>query len=494
MGKTLLSLLLSSFVFLSPLSAQDKPVAAVHGRGYKPMSPEKAKALHDAAFKRHGYMMKLLAKNSTPPAVFDCVTNGSVGPVVDQGSCGDCYGVSASDAMTGALILAGWGKNDGSLKISDQYGLDCGAYHGGCGGGDEAQVIDYMKQKGFPAEKYVDSVTGKALSDYGPYSASPHSCKLPSGAKMWKLADWGYVAGDQGSGPASLDEIKAALMKYGQLSIALDAGSFNNYSGGVIKNLGNSIDHAITMVGWDDTKKAVHCRNNWGTGWGEAGYCWISYDAVHQIVEPIWLLAPPANVPPIPPGPTPPGTLPVITSPLTANAALKVPFSYQIVATNSPTVYAATGLPLGFTCSSSGTISGTPTALTPVGTPTPITLLAINSSGVGTAVLNLSVTEIPVPPLNPVDLTLTPDQVASVIKQSGVITVTKDMTLQQLVDKCKAETPSVPEGKKPCGGDCDKFKKLEDEVRDLKRATEAIMKVLLPPEVVTPEKASKPKE
>jgi len=288
----------------------DAPPAPVHHpRGYKPLLAEQAKALHDAAFKRHGYLMAWLAKRATPPAVFDAVTQGWVQPIVDQGQCGDCYGVSASDAVTGSFIKAGWGKNDGSFKLSDQYGLDCGMYEGGCNGGDEAQVIDAYKSKGGPAEHYVDA-SGKAVSDYGPYTANPGSCKLKAGAKLWQVQDWGYVAGDQGQGPASLAAYKAALMQYGQLSIALDASSFDNYNSGVITNLGNSIDHAITCVGWDDTKQALHCRNNWGTSWGEQGYCWISYKAVPQIVEPIWILAPAVTPPPVPPppGPTPPPT------------------------------------------------------------------------------------------------------------------------------------------------------------------------------------------
>ncbi|MER3553743.1 MAG: peptidase C1, partial [Meiothermus sp.] len=38
--------------------------------------------------------------------------------------------------------------------------------------------------------------------------------------------------------------------------------------------------HAMLMVGYDDGKKAFRVKNSWGTGWGEGGYVWFSYDFV----------------------------------------------------------------------------------------------------------------------------------------------------------------------------------------------------------------------
>lgn len=56
-------------------------------------------------------------------------------------------------------------------------------------------------------------------------------------------------------------------------------------------------------------------------------------------------------------------TPPVITSLLSATGVLNVPFNYQITATNSPSSYAATGLPAGINVNpSTGAISGIPTA------------------------------------------------------------------------------------------------------------------------------------
>jgi hypothetical protein len=81
---------------------------------------------------------------------------------------------------------------------------------------------------------------------------------------------------------------------------------------------------------------------------------------------------------------SPPG----ISPNLQASAVAGVAFSYQIVATNSPTSFLVYGLPTGLTASAStGKISGTPTA----GTST-ITLQATNASGTSSiATLTLNV-------------------------------------------------------------------------------------------------------
>jgi subtilase family serine protease len=85
---------------------------------------------------------------------------------------------------------------------------------------------------------------------------------------------------------------------------------------------------------------------------------------------------------------------PVITSATAITTSSGSALSYQIVATNNPTSYTATGLPSGLSVSAtSGLISGT---VTSVGTSN-ISLGAINLDGTGTATLALTV--LPLPPV-----------------------------------------------------------------------------------------------
>jgi hypothetical protein len=47
--------------------------------------------------------------------------------------------------------------------------------------------------------------------------------------------------------------------------------------------LGSGVGHAITIVGWDDSKHAWKVVNSWGTSWGDAGYSWIDYDLLPTV-------------------------------------------------------------------------------------------------------------------------------------------------------------------------------------------------------------------
>ena len=86
-------------------------------------------------------------------------------------------------------------------------------------------------------------------------------------------------------------------------------------------------------------------------------------------------------------------TVPMIRSPLSATATVDQFYVYQIIATDSPTSYDATNLPLGLSRDPVlGFISGTPTE---AGT-SQVTLSATNANGTGTATLTLTVKAAPV--------------------------------------------------------------------------------------------------
>ena len=40
----------------------------------------------------------------------------------------------------------------------------------------------------------------------------------------------------------------------------------------------SNIYHAVSIIGWDDSKQAWLCKNSYGTGWGENGYFFLSYE------------------------------------------------------------------------------------------------------------------------------------------------------------------------------------------------------------------------
>lgn len=295
------------------------PKATKYPRGYKQASPEVTAKLHAEAHARNGHRIKALPKATQ--AAFDCATAPGyvVLPCDDQATCGDCFGVSVADGAASCMAKAGIlpATEDGRLSL--QCGLDCGGFDGGCNGGDEAQVFEYLRTTGLPLQK-----------DYGPYRASPGRCKDLSGMKIYKISNWGYCTPSQESGVANTQDIKNCMIQYGRISVAFDASECDGYNGGTMTGRGRGVDHAVLNDGWDDnhdngdgTKGAWIGQNQWSKLWGITingipGRFWIAYGADSFGYEAIWCSAsstppptPPGPTPPVPPGPVPPPIPPV---------------------------------------------------------------------------------------------------------------------------------------------------------------------------------------
>lgn len=52
----------------------------------------------------------------------------------------------------------------------------------------------------------------------------------------------------------------------------------------------NGSGHAMTVVGYDDTKAAFKVLNSWGDDWGTEGYCWISYGLFPMVVSEAYII------------------------------------------------------------------------------------------------------------------------------------------------------------------------------------------------------------
>ncbi len=184
-------------------------------------------------------------------------------PIKNQGNCGSCWAFSAQATIADVMALHG----KGSLDLSEQFMVACDKESSGCSGGWYHSAFDLVKRAGNVIEK-----------DY-PYKAANSSCpsQLP---KIQKIVAFKELS----TGVAHPDTIKQAIYTYGPVSVAVSAsGDFMNYSSGIYNSgaSGGQINHAVNIVGWDDTVKPGHwiMRNSWGTGWGEKGYMRIAYGA-----------------------------------------------------------------------------------------------------------------------------------------------------------------------------------------------------------------------
>jgi len=203
------------------------------------------------------------------PTTWDWRSHDGVTPVKDQGGCGSCWAFGSIGALESLLAI----KSDTLVDLSDQQLVSCNGLGYGCGGGWWA--FDLL------------ITPGAALETDFPYVAADVACGGPY-TFPFKLSGWAYVDGDDQV--AATDKLKQAIYTYGPAAVAVYVGeAFQAYSSGVfdkdelpgggVLRCGPSSDgnHAVLLVGWDDSKGAWILRNSWGTGWGESGYMYIKY-------------------------------------------------------------------------------------------------------------------------------------------------------------------------------------------------------------------------
>jgi len=184
----------------------------------------------------------------------DWVTSGAVTQPTSQGRCGTCQSFSCIADVEGAWFLSGHPLT----KLSEQQMIDCG-------GGDAYGM------------KWILSNGGVASNAEAPLAN--HSDPNITGCRG--VTDCAAVAPRHGAyinGSTCLtnhDESNIlALLQYGPMSVSINAGPLNGYSGGVINCTGDGIDHAVTLVAFGVNQSTGQqwwtIKNSWGADFGES--------------------------------------------------------------------------------------------------------------------------------------------------------------------------------------------------------------------------------
>jgi C1A family cysteine protease len=181
-----------------------------------------------------------------PNEAFSWVTEGAVGPVKNQGSCGSCWAFSATGVVEGY-----WKLYEGELpNVSEQQLVDCSTSYGnlGCNGGWPASALQYVKDHGLVKN-----------SEY-PYTATDGSCRINQGPYTVESVEESASCG------TLTDDVKQQ-----PTSVAVDASNWSFYRSGVFSNCAKSVNHGVLVVGWDAQGNWI-IKNSWGTSWGQNGY------------------------------------------------------------------------------------------------------------------------------------------------------------------------------------------------------------------------------
>lgn len=202
------------------------------------------------------------ALENPPPTVllnpdprFDWRELGGVTPAKDQGSCGSCWDFAGVGAVESAVLIA----DTVAWDLSEQHIIDCNPYGQGCSGGNPETVYNYHTAHGAQEEACYPY----RATDYWP--CREDTC-------IFILQTQGYI-----DIPNNVDYIKNALLDGPVSSCFYAAGDFR-YN--CTPHRTGGINHAIDIVGWDDTLCTTGgwiCKNSWGAGWGDHGFFYINY-------------------------------------------------------------------------------------------------------------------------------------------------------------------------------------------------------------------------
>ena len=210
---------------------------------------------------------------------FSWLNMNKLSPIKNQGQCGSCWAFTSHGVFEASYLIV----NNKTLDLSEQQIVDCSG-GGSCSGGWYSKVFDYYK------------MTGPADETTYPYRGVDQQCKSTR-QRTTRVAAWGWVTGQQWSAETPVDQMKQALCKYGPIAACVKVTpAFQAYVGGIFDEHAavsgpSDINHAIVIVGWDDSKKAYLMRNSWGTGWGEKGYMWIEYGCNNIGAYAVWMTA-----------------------------------------------------------------------------------------------------------------------------------------------------------------------------------------------------------
>jgi hypothetical protein len=182
--------------------------------------------------------------------------------------------------------MVGTGKYE--MVLSEQKLINCVGKENSCRGGWHGSAFNHLVEYGaaFPWDGADDP--NPILHDY---TGKDGACKGLKINKGFQALTWDYVPYPPDKIPA-VAELKTALLEHGPLVVLVRiTEAFQAYQDGLFNERApGEVNHAVVLIGWDDSKRAWLIQNSWGEEWGakikfglsdtaDGGFMWIAWDS-----------------------------------------------------------------------------------------------------------------------------------------------------------------------------------------------------------------------
>merc|ERR1719352_1848852 len=220
----------------------------------------------------------------------------AVTAVKNQGQCGSCWAFSTAEEVESMYILHNSAMH--LENFSPQQVASCVPECDGCGGGDTVTAFEYLKTTKLAQGPFWPYVQGLTPVDQCMDKQCTEACSSHDVSELTKyefyIGPYAQVTGFKYATPTCTDACDnqdlgklAASAAEGPVSICVNAGAWNDYTGGVLTDAGcgghgfDDLDHCVQLVGYNTTAEKPYwiVRNSWDTGFGEAGYIYLEYNA-----------------------------------------------------------------------------------------------------------------------------------------------------------------------------------------------------------------------
>lgn len=202
-----------------------------------------------------------------------------VSPILNQANCGSCVAFATIGVLESQVNISS-GLPTSHVRLSPQNLFSCGG--GSCDFGWMPQgAASYLQSTGVPDEACMPYTAGATGQDV----ACSASC-TDTAQRSLKIQSFSMPTRSL----RNIESVKAALQRGPVVTTLSVYADFMNYSSGVYKHVTGDMlgGHAISIVGYDDSKQAWIVRNSWGEDWGEKGFGYIAYDDVSGVSDETW--------------------------------------------------------------------------------------------------------------------------------------------------------------------------------------------------------------